>query len=198
MSDPGGEQEDGLERIRELYRATPMLRPEGRRRVHDALLAEPSPNGFGRLARFWHEPRWFTARPWALAAAVVALMVVGAGLERLISWRSAEHDQKVAALLNAKAAADSMTVVHFTLSAPGAASISLVGDFNEWDASATPMRQTASGVWSVSIPLSHGRHVYAFVVNTARWVNDPGAPLAPEDGFGVRNSVVVVGWPGGT
>jgi hypothetical protein len=35
--------------------------------------------------------------------------------------------------------------------------------------------------------------VYAFIVDGDRWVADPAAPMAPEDGFGIRNSVIVVG-----
>jgi hypothetical protein len=48
----------------------------------------------------------------------------------------------------------------------------------------------------VSVPLVRGRHVYAFVVDGSHWVADPAAPLAAEEGFGFRNSVVVVGEPG--
>jgi len=46
-------------------------------------------------------------------------------------------------------------------------------------------------VWSVTLPLSVGRHLYAFVVDS-QWIADPHAPLAPDDGFGHRNSVVLV------
>jgi 1,4-alpha-glucan branching enzyme len=84
------------------------------------------------------------------------------------------------------------------LVAPQASTVSVVGDFNNWDAQATPMsRALAGGTWSVRIPLPAGRHVYAFVVNgangTSQWVADPTAPLAPEDGLGAPNSVVLVG-----
>jgi len=198
MSDPENKGEAWLERIREGYRSTPPLGPDARRRLDDALAAEPRPGSLGSIVRWWLEPRGFAARPWAVAAAIVALLGVGVLVGRISSQHPAADDGRATMARSGSASADSMTVVHFTLSAPGAASIALVGDFNDWDASATPMRQTAAGVWSVSIPLSHGRHVYAFVVNSARWVNDPGAPLAPEDGFGVPNSVVVVGWPRGT
>jgi hypothetical protein len=48
----------------------------------------------------------------------------------------------------------------------------------------------------VALPLHSGRHVYAFVVNGVdgvQWLADPSAPLAPEDGLGAPNSVVLVG-----
>jgi len=82
--------------------------------------------------------------------------------------------------------------------APHAATVAVVGDFNNWDAQATPMTRTPTGgTWSVALRLPAGRHVYAFVVNgangTSQWVADPTAPLAPEDGLGAPNSVVLVG-----
>lgn len=88
------------------------------------------------------------------------------------------------------------TVIKFVLVAPHAATVSVVGDFNNWQA--TPMTRTPTGgTWRVAIPLRPGRHIYAFVVNGAngstQWVADPTAPLAPEDGLGAPNSVVLVG-----
>ena len=49
------------------------------------------------------------------------------------------------------------------------------------------VRADKDGVWSVTLPLSAGRHVYAYVVDGA-WFTDPGAPVTG-DGFGHRNSV---------
>jgi Carbohydrate-binding module 48 (Isoamylase N-terminal domain) len=88
--------------------------------------------------------------------------------------------------------------IKFVLVAPHAANVAVVGDFNNWDAKATPMTRTPTGgTWSVAIKLPAGRHVYAFVVNgangTTQWVADPTAPLAPEDALGAPNSVVLVG-----
>jgi hypothetical protein len=83
--------------------------------------------------------------------------------------------------------------VKFVLVAPQAARVSLVGDFNRWDPAATPMERTPTGgTWSVVIPLTAGRHEYAFVVDGKQWLPDPSAPLAPVDGFGAPNSVVLV------
>lgn len=96
-----------------------------------------------------------------------------------------------------KASVDSETTepqwVRFVFTAPGAARVSLVGDFNDWDDSATPLHRTmADGVWTVSVPLDAGRHEYAFVVDGNEWKPDPAAPLAPRSDFGAPNSVVTV------
>lgn len=83
-------------------------------------------------------------------------------------------------------------VVKFVFVAPTASRVSLVGDFNAWDPERTPMARTG-GTWTVTLPLEPGRHLYSFVVDGTQWLPDPSAPLAPEDGFGHSNSVVLVG-----
>ncbi len=83
------------------------------------------------------------------------------------------------------------------LVAPGVTRVSLVGEFNDWDPHATPLvRVGRDGPWVTTVPLPPGRHVYGFVLDGSRWMSDPGAPLAPDDGFGASNSVVVVGQEG--
>ena len=78
--------------------------------------------------------------------------------------------------------------------AADATSLSVVGDFNDWDVSATPMT-LEGGVWSVTLPVTPGRHVYAFVVNGTRWVADPRAPRATDSDFGRPGSVIIVQTP---
>jgi 1,4-alpha-glucan branching enzyme len=82
--------------------------------------------------------------------------------------------------------------VTFTLRAPGARRVALVGDFNRWDPAATPLAGRA-GAWSVEVPLAPGRHAYAFVVDGGRWTLDPAAPSERDPDFGRARSVVVVG-----
>ena len=80
------------------------------------------------------------------------------------------------------------------LVAPSATMVSLVGDFNDWEAAATPMEGTVTdGLWTVTVPLAPGRYRYAFLVDGASWVPDPAAPRALEDDFGRPNSVVTIG-----
>lgn len=81
------------------------------------------------------------------------------------------------------------TVVKFVYVGQQASKVSLVGDFNDWDLSKTPMVRSGSGLWTVTLPLKAGRHLYAFVVDGTTWASDPSAPLAPDDGFGHASSV---------
>lgn len=83
--------------------------------------------------------------------------------------------------------------VKFVLVAPQASHVTVVGDFNNWNPSAHPMERTPTGgTWTVTVPLEAGRHEYSFVVDGKHWMPDPAAPLAPDDGFGVANSVLLV------
>ena len=86
-------------------------------------------------------------------------------------------------------------VVRFALRLPdGAKAVSLVGDFNGWDAAATPMARNGSGAeWSAQLPLSPGRHVYAFVIDGTQWIVDPMAPQVPDADLGPTNAVIVEG-----
>jgi len=83
----------------------------------------------------------------------------------------------------------------FVFVAPQAASVSLVGDFNDWDPKRAPM-QTAQGVWATVVNLAPGRYRYAFLINGVEWRADPGAPAAKDDEFGTPSSVVTVGGRG--
>ena len=85
--------------------------------------------------------------------------------------------------------------VQFTLVAPDAKKVAVVGDFNSWDAShiAFQARHTGGGVWTVTAPVSVGHHRYSFVVDDSVWVADPMAPRANDNDFGLPKSAMVVG-----
>src|ERR1700687_4643221 len=59
--------------------------------------------------------------------------------------------------------------VRFAVWAPNAKSVSVVGDFNEWDGSRHPMRHLgSSGVWELFIPgLRHGQ-LYKYEIKSGR------------------------------
>ena len=91
------------------------------------------------------------------------------------------------------AAGEASQVVRFVLVAPDAQRVALVGDFNDWQVGATPLRPAASGrMWTVDVPLVPGRHRYAFVVDGESWMPDPTAPRASGADFGTPSSVVTV------
>lgn len=81
----------------------------------------------------------------------------------------------------------------FVLERAHARHVRLVGDFSGWEAQAIPLeREAGSSLWSVTVPLPPGRHVYAFMVDSV-WTVDPRAPTTRDPDFGVTGSVVIVG-----
>ena len=60
----------------------------------------------------------------------------------------------------------------FSLLAPDALSVQLVGDFTDWEDRPIEMRKSTSGVWQVTLDLETGPHYYRFLVN-GEWRDDP-------------------------
>lgn len=82
--------------------------------------------------------------------------------------------------------------VEFVLRTAADSAVALVGDFNDWDPTATPLRPASDSLWSVVVPLRPGRYRYTFIVDGTRWHRDPSAPRALEDDFGTPTSVITV------
>ena len=66
--------------------------------------------------------------------------------------------------------------VEFTYYDPSAATVSLAGLFNNWDANAAPMTKDAEGTWRTVVALPPGKYEYKFVVNGGTWMADPDNP----------------------
>ena len=89
-----------------------------------------------------------------------------------------------------------MRLVQFVFRSPGARRVSVVGDFTGWQAGTLVMtRDSGSNLWSASVALSPGRHVYAFLMDDTVWVRDPRAPAAPDADFGRPGSILLVPQP---
>jgi 1,4-alpha-glucan branching enzyme len=56
----------------------------------------------------------------------------------------------------------------FFCQAPQARQVFLVGDFNDWNPTATPMLRQPDGRWMANLELSHGYHQYVFLVDGKR------------------------------
>ena len=212
--DMDGEAYDpAWESIARELRREPRVDPAAVGRVLAAVARDASaprleavPGGaLARAARWMREPRTVRVTPagaLAAAAAVVVLALAPWMLSRAPSGvapapvaagvPAPEPDAPARAIAASDAGGGQR--VQFTLTVPSASQVSLVGDFNDWDASATPLRQSASGgVWTVVVPLAPGRHRYAFVVNGKTWIADEEAPRAPDGEFDTPSSVVLVG-----
>jgi hypothetical protein len=189
--DAMGQGDDLLERAAdELRRPLRVNAALFDARVMDEVLRAPS----GLREHLEHLTRPRTVRVYPLLALAAGLLfavaIAGSVLYVLPSTpRVAQSD--------VARTAPGSPIVQFGFVAPHASSVALVGDFNNWDPKATPLRAASTGgVWSVEVPIPPGRHLYAFVVDGTVWRPDPAAPQATGEDFGEPNSALTVADPG--
>jgi hypothetical protein len=199
------EHDEMIERLAARLRPLPEIDPAARARVLVAVAAERERDREQARRRKPRIVRW--AAVAALAAAVVfsALLLeregatVGTTATPTIplAVRGVQSPNGVAASLAARdPSAGALQQVELVFRAPEARHVSVVGDFTGWDPSRAVMtRDSGSGLWSVTLALTPGRHVYAFLVDDSVWVRDPRAPSAPDADFGRPGSVLLVGRP---
>ena len=188
-----------IEQIAAELRRPVRLDPRFDERVMEALNApEVIPLHPTRQAR-----RPWVMRPWtvrvspigALAAAAALVGVVALGAWRLSSVEQVQlasnpfADSNVVPVANT---GEEPLVPHqFIYYQKGLKSISLVGQFNDWDADSTALTEVSPGVWTVTLPLRPGVYEYQFMLNGTQRVTDPTMPQVSND-FGSPNSVVTV------
>lgn len=114
----------------------------------------------------------------AMAAGIAAIFALGV----LVGRRTGGHPDVGSELRS----------IEFVLRTSADSAVALVGDFNDWDPRATPLRPSSDSLWSVVVPLRPGRYRYTFVVDGTQWRRDPSAPRALEDDFGTPTSVITV------
>lgn len=180
-----------VDRLREL--------PPLRSAVRDALLSDVGDDrsdhaleNDGVLATRTVAPsrRVMLSWPAALAAGLLCAIVGGAAATFVL--RAGQGTTTVARVEDSSKAVSELLPVRFSLVAPAAASVSIVGDFNNWNPTALPMRRSADGrIWEIEVRLPLGRYNYAFLVD-GRLARDPDAPSAADDDFGTPNSVLMV------
>jgi hypothetical protein len=190
-----------IERIAREARRPAGVDPRAKERLFAAILAEGAPGSMDRVDDVTVVPArrgvtLSTGRFAALAAGLVSVgVLLGVGYELGRDSQPIGQPPVVAADTRLPASSGADTVMTFVFVTNSATQVSIVGDFNQWDAAATPMRRIEnSNAWTVTLPLSAGRHLYSFYAVGAdgeKWLADPNAPSA-SDGFG-RRSVVLVG-----
>ena len=201
------DERDGmLDRIVETLRPLPVVDDAAKARVLIAVAAERERDREG--ARYRLAPRrtrgWIVRGAGAVAAAaligVIVLRDTPQSAEPVRTGRVVAPAPASGVRLAGRDAATTgdaaLTSVELVLRAPAAANVRVVGDFNGWTGDQASMkRDAASGLWSVTLSLKAGRHVYAFVVDDTLWMRDPRAPAAKDADFGRPGSVLLVGRP---
>ena len=72
--------------------------------------------------------------------------------------------------------------------------VNLVGEFNNWSISASPMKRNPNGSFSVSLDLQKGKeYQYRYLLDGVKWENDWTADKYVSSGFpDTDNSVAVI------
>ena len=82
--------------------------------------------------------------------------------------------------------------IRFRLFYPEAETISIAGSFNNWNPAVHFLSENPSDYWTILLSLPKGRYQYMFVIDQQIWIHDPGAEMIINDGFGQKNSLLVV------
>lgn len=188
----GCEQDDAFVLgVADALRAAEPARPDLTERVmqlvhFDERRSRPVARGWWTRRRTIHLSYSVVGAMAAAAMIAIAGVIVGRMMPR--------SPDAVHVVASAAATTDTVRIVRFVLLAPSASSVSLVGDFNDWQKGATPLRPAgAAGVWAVSLPLPRGLHQYAFIVDGTQWTPDPATSTTVTDDFGTTTSVIAVG-----
>jgi Carbohydrate-binding module 48 (Isoamylase N-terminal domain) len=200
------EQDEMIERLVARLRPLPEVDSAAKARVLVAVAAERERDRERRSAarRRARVLRWSAVGALAAAAAFSAFMLgrdrgASVALDRRAVAVAPDPDllpNAATQLVSRDAGVTALQRVQLVFRAPAAHRVSVVGDFTGWDATRAVMtRDSGSGLWSVSLALAPGRHVYAFLVDDSVWVRDPRAPAAPDADFGRPGSVLLVGRP---
>ena len=193
-----------LDRVVESLRPLPLVDDSAKARLLIAVAAERERDRERAMRRHAprHVRRWIVRGAGAAAAAALIAAILLRDTQPAAPVRTAAVPSAPASPArlvdrNAGSSVDAaLTSVELVLRAPAASNVRVVGDFNGWDRDQAPMtRDAASGLWSVTLSLKAGRHVYAFVVDDTLWMRDPRAPAATDVDFGRPGSVLLVGRP---
>ena len=69
--------------------------------------------------------------------------------------------------------------------------VCIAESFNQWSHQFHCMKK-GKNAWTLSLSLPPGRYPYLFLIDDRISKLDPGTPLTEENGFGTKNSVLVV------
>ena len=184
--------------VREALGNGPPSTPEARARIMEAVRAAGATPRAGSSRPGWRSPGVGLLVAASIAGIIALVRARGLSYvpEPVLGIDRPSQPVAAAAPTPARsvgAVSDNAAVrVQFVLVAPDAKSVAVVGDFNDWNPSATPL-ESARGMWSSEEVVTAGRHDYAFVIDGTRWIADPSAPRAPADELGGGYSVLIAG-----
>lgn len=193
------ERDQLIDRVRDTLRdersVTPQ--PQAVARLLQTVWASPRPSFWRRALDAWRLPALSGLGASAIAAAALIIGFVSRGA---VSPNSASEPTVASGpatgefpvQLAADDASARLVPTQFVFESAEAKSVSVVGEFNDWEVDELPMTRVRDGVWTTTVSLAPGRHVYAFVVDGTLLVADPRAPKSGDADYGREGSVVMV------
>lgn len=196
------DRDELMERVARSLRPLPLGDPRAAARILAAVRDRraPAPRRWMLVLEWMSQPAMSVASAGLLAAAALAIGFVTRGAlstpDERVMPTAASPSASVPAITAANAPNEVRAVpVPITFDAAGAKSVSIVGDFNDWDSTASPLtRFGANGPWTATVKVKPGRHLYAFMVD-GKLVVDPRAPHTRDLDFGGDASVLMVNQP---
>jgi len=85
-----------------------------------------------------------------------------------------------------------LTEVIFSVFAPEAKDVYLVGEFNKWQLNESARMTQNNGTWSRKINLNSGKYRYRFVID-GNWIEDSSNPLKEVNPYGSVDSLIEIG-----
>jgi 1,4-alpha-glucan branching enzyme len=79
--------------------------------------------------------------------------------------------------------------VKFSFESANAREVLLLGDFNNWDPQAHPMKNDGNGRWNRTVMIPFGKYEYKFLAD-GQWLLDPCNDQRCPNCFGGDNSVL--------
>lgn len=188
-----------IDKVRDTLREAPHVVPDQRAvaRVLSSVWESPKPSGWRRFVNFntWRVPALSGLGAGALTVGALLIGFVTRGVvpakqeaEPLVAEGAPTGEYPVQTV----AYDASLVQTQFVFEHGEAESISLVGDFNDWKGEAMPLTRLPNGLWTTTVPLPPGRHVYSYLIDGTLLVADPRAPKSGDADYGNEGSVVMV------
>ncbi len=193
------ERDQVIERVRTTLRDERHVaaQPQAIAKVLQTVWASPRPSFLRRALDAWRIPALSGLGASAIAAAALLIGFVSRGAvspnsaaEPTVASGPATGEYPVTLATNE--GAERLVPTQFVFESTEAKRVSVVGEFNDWEVDELPMTRVQGGVWTTTVPLAPGRHVYAFVVDGTLLVADPRAPKSGDADYGREGSVVMV------
>jgi len=196
------EQDKIITKVRETLRGAPEAVPDQRAiaRVLSSVWAAPRPSAWRRLTDGWRMASLSGLAASGIAAAALLIGFVSRGAVSsndaptpLAATGAPTGEYPVQLATYDANDLESLRVpTQFVFEHTEATEISLVGDFNNWEVGETKLVKLPNGLWTTTVPLAPGRHVYSYVIDGTLLVADPRAPKSGDADYGREGSVVMV------